>query len=126
MKKPKKLKKISNKGFRGYPVATISYYGPDNKIATKVAVGIVAGENEMPRDLKRWFKDSEIRNDLMVQDAILEFIRQNKVKSVVIADRIMGCPHEEGKDYPDGSKCPKCHYWANRDRFSGEINKRHI
>jgi len=27
-----------------------------------------------------------------------------------------GLPHEEGIDYPDGSSCPKCPYWAGRDR----------
>jgi hypothetical protein len=40
------------------------------------------------------------------------------VKTVVIADAIMGCPHEEGIDYPDGDSCPKCPYWAGRDRFA--------
>ena len=40
MKKSKKLKKLLNKGFRGYPIATIAYYCPDDKNATKVAVGI--------------------------------------------------------------------------------------
>jgi len=45
---------------------------------------------------------------------------ENEAKSVVMADRIMGCPHEEGVGYPDGSKCPKCPFWAIRDRFTGE------
>ncbi len=39
---------------------------------------------------------------------------------MVIADRIMGCPHEEGKDNPEGEVCPKCPFWANIDRFTGE------
>ena len=36
MKKSKKLQKLMNKGFRGYPIATIAYSGPDDKNATKV------------------------------------------------------------------------------------------
>lgn len=47
--------------------------------------------------------------------------KENEAKSVVMADRIIGCPHEEGVDYPDGSKCPQCPFWAIRDRFTGDI-----
>lgn len=122
MKKSKNLKKLLNKGFRGYPIATIVYYGPDDKNATKVAVGIVPYEHAEPTLLKRWInEDIDIRKDSITNEKISEFITENKVKSVVMADRIMGCPHEEGVDYPEGSKCPKCPYWAIRDRFSGEI-----
>ena len=59
MKKSKKLKKLLNKGFRGYPIATIAYYGPDNKSATKVSVGIVLQENTESSPLKRWFNDQK-------------------------------------------------------------------
>lgn len=43
------------------------------------------------------------------------------VKSIVMADRIIGCPHEEGIDYPDGQVCPQCPFWAHRDRWSGDV-----
>jgi hypothetical protein len=39
-----RILKRAQKGFRGYPVATVAYYGPDNRKATKVAVGIIAHE----------------------------------------------------------------------------------
>jgi hypothetical protein len=121
MKKSKKLKKLLNKGFRGYPIATIAYYGPDDKNATKVAVGIVPNENVEPTILKRWFNEEiDIRKDRITNEEIIEFIKEHEAKSVVMADRIMGCPHEEGVDYPDGAKCPKCPFWAIRDRFTGE------
>ena len=121
MKKPKKLKKLLNKGFRGYPIATIAYYGPDDKNATKVAVGIVPNENVEPTILKRWFNEEiDIRKDRITNEEIIEFIKEHEAKSVVMADRIMGCAHEEGVDYPDGAKCPKCPFWAIRDRFTGE------
>ena len=42
------------------------------------------------------------------------------MRSVVLGDRIMGCPHEEGVDY-EGDTCPECPFWAGRDRFSGEL-----
>jgi hypothetical protein len=28
--------------------------------------------------------------------------------------------HEEGMDYALNETCPRCPYWENRDRFSGE------
>ena len=40
-----KLAKKRDKGFCGYPVATVAFYGPDDTRATKVSVGIVAHED---------------------------------------------------------------------------------
>ena len=41
-----KLRKKAKKGFLGFPVATVSYYGPDNQRANKVAVGIIKTEGD--------------------------------------------------------------------------------
>jgi len=41
----KLLRKKARKGMRGWPVATIAFYGPNLNQATKVAVGIVPFEN---------------------------------------------------------------------------------
>src|ERR1700757_2408239 len=51
----KRLGKKARRGFRGYPVATIAVYGPDDTIATKLAVGIVPSEHAEVSDLRRWF-----------------------------------------------------------------------
>jgi hypothetical protein len=40
----KRLAKRAKKGFRGFPVATVAFYGPDNRRASKLAVGIVLAE----------------------------------------------------------------------------------
>ena len=122
MKKKKSLKKLANRKFKGYPVATIAYYGPDDQHASKVAVSIILREDEEVSAIKRWFtEDSDIRRDITIGNEILAFIKESRAKSVVMADRILGCPHEEGKDYPEGEKCPQCPFWANRDRFTGEV-----
>jgi hypothetical protein len=39
-----KLNKKAKRGFQGYPVATITYYGPDDRRASKVSVGIIREE----------------------------------------------------------------------------------
>ena len=118
----KALQKKSRRGFSGYPVATVAFYGPDDKMATKVSVGIVAGDDEEPIALERWFSEKgDVRHDHIILEHILQFIKSQRPKSVVMTDRIIGCPHEEGKDYPDGEKCPRCPFWANRERWTGEI-----
>lgn len=116
------LTKRSNRGFRGYPVATVAFYGPDDGRASKVAVGIVTREAAEPAELARWFSDdSGVRDDVGINQAIVGFIERHSVKTVVVADRIIGCPHEEGIDYPSGGECAECPFWASRDRWSGEV-----
>ncbi len=107
----------------GYPLATIAYYGPDDQFASKVAVGILLTENDDDvNDMKRWFSDRlDVRNDPVINNQILEFIESYQVQRVATMGRIIGCPHEEGIDYPTGEKCPQCSYWKNRDRWTGEV-----
>jgi hypothetical protein len=113
---------MAKRGFRGYPIATVAFYGPDDTRASKVAVGIVLGEDEDPALLERWFSDpQDVRRDPTIGAEIVQFIGQNSAKSVVVTDRIIGCPHEEGVDYPAGEWCPLCPFWKGRDRFTGEL-----
>jgi hypothetical protein len=114
-------KKVSN-GFAGYPLATIAYYGPDNQRASKVAVGIIQEEGGDAAVLERWHSESEdVRTSPDILKEVLDFVSRYGVKSVIVAGGILGCPHEEGKDYPEGEKCPACKYWENRDRFNGNV-----
>ena len=127
MTKPKRrsrspLEKKARRGFRGYPVATVAFYGPDDQRASKVVVGIVPAEDREAEQLQRWFaEEGDVRQDATIGEEILAFIRDHGAKTVVTADRIIGCPHEEGTDYPEGQVCPRCPFWAHRDRWSGEI-----
>ena len=116
------LEKRARRGFRGYPVATVAFYGPNDQQATKVAVGIVRGESVEADPLERWFSEqSDVRSDPDIAGQIAAFIETHAVKSVVLVDRIIGCPHEEGVDYPVGTACPQCPFWASRDRWSGKL-----
>ncbi len=116
------LKKKARRGFRGYPVATIAFYGPNDKNASKVAVGILTKEDADPDVLERWFAgDRDVRADPAVAHEILEFIQRHGAKSVVMTDHIIGCPHEEGLDYPEGRVCPQCPFWEHRDRWTGDV-----
>ena len=116
------LEKQSRRGFRGYPLATVAFYGPDDQRATKVAVGIVPAEGVEADPLQRWFSEhTDARSDPGIARQIGEFIETHAAKSVVLVDSIIGCPHEERIDYPEGTACPQCPFWANRDRWSGKL-----
>ena len=68
--------------------------------ASKVAVGIVTDESGEVEELDRWSsEETDVRSDLDIAEAIDAFIRSREVRSVVMTDRIIGCPHEEGIDY---------------------------
>jgi len=115
------LAKRAKRGFRGYPVGTVAFYGPTAERATKVAVGIVVREGAKVDIMKRWrSEEHDLRLDEEIGFEISAFLREHGVLSVTMFDRIIGCPHEEGIDYPEGEACPECPYWSGRDRFSGE------
>jgi hypothetical protein len=119
------LEEKARRSMAEYPVATIAYYGPDFLFASKVVVGIILTEkDEYVEELKKWFsKGVDVRKDVSINREILELIKENGVKRVTMVDRIIGCPHEEGIDYPEGEACPQCPYWENRDRWTGELLK---
>jgi hypothetical protein len=56
---------------------------------------------------------------ISIPGEVLALITEAGVKSVVMTDRIIGCPHEEGIDY-EGATCPACPFWAGRDRWTGK------
>jgi hypothetical protein len=117
----KRFGKRARRGFRGYPMATIAFYGPDDRRASKVVVGILLHEDEEPAQMRRWTSDEwDVRNDSAIAGAILKLISEFDVKTVAMTDRIIGCPHEEGIDY-EGQTCPACPFWADRDRWTGEV-----
>src|SRR6266540_2767617 len=100
------LAKKARRGFRGFPIATIAYYGPDNIRASKVAVGIVRAEGADPEMTRLFSDEGDIRKDMEIGDEILNLLNIYGVQSVIVKEGIFGCPHEEGIDYPDGEVCP--------------------
>jgi hypothetical protein len=116
----KRLYKKAKKGARGWPLATVAFYGPNLSQATKVAVGIVPGANVEPQEMRAWLVESgDVRFDQEIARQILTFIEEHGAISVVMSDGIMGCPHQEGLDY-EGPWCPQCAFWHGRDRFTGK------
>ena len=117
----KRLAKKAKKGFRGYPVGTIACYGADNRRATKLVVSIVEHDGAEPSEIRKWYaEEGDVRDTLEIMEQTVGFLEQHGARSVVMPDRIIGCPHEEGIDY-EGQTCPQCPFWANRDRWTGQV-----
>ena len=111
---------LARRGNRGHPLATIALYGPDDRRVSKLVVSIIAYDGDEDGPMRKWFSQGDVRRDPGIQAEALEFIAANSVRSVVMADRIIGCPHEEGTDYPLGEECPQCPFWHGIDRWTGE------
>lgn len=95
------------------PVATVAYYGPDDKTATKVTASIVREWGKGPTELKHWW-GQDVTRDLGIQQQVADFIATHGAKSVVVTEGIIGCPHEEGIDFPSGQECPYCPFWRGK------------
>ncbi len=120
-RRPTALEKKARRGHRGYPAATLAFYGRDASRASKVAVGIIPFEGAEPSELERWVSETDdVRHDVTIAREIHRFLEVHGAKTVVLSPGIIGCPHQEGPDYPVGEVCPRCPYWANRDRWTGE------
>ncbi|HAS6957203.1 hypothetical protein [Vibrio vulnificus] len=117
----KALNKKVRKGDKGFPVATVAFYGPDNTVATKLVCAIIPYDGADPEPMKKWFKETDIRKDELILKEVLAFIENNGAKTVSMVEDVIGCPHEEGIDYPEGEHCPQCLYWKGKDRFAGTM-----
>src|SRR6058998_3216879 len=90
----RRLRKKARKGLRGWPIATIAFYGPNLSQATKVAVGIARSEDAGVEEMRDWKVDrGDVRADPGIAREILEFIEQHGVLSVAMTGGIIGCPH---------------------------------
>ena len=84
---------------------------------SKAAVAVIIAPDTEPAALQRWFAESgDVRNDAAIFEEIALFLRDHEVHTVAMTKEMMGCPHEEGIDYPEGEACPECPFWAGRAR----------
>jgi hypothetical protein len=92
-----------------FPVGTVACYGPDDAITTKIVAGIISEEGAEPI-IKRWVA-TDVTTNPKVRREIDRFFKKHAVKRVAMSQGNMGCPHEEGKDFPLGGDCPFCPWW---------------
>ena len=63
--------------------------------------------------MKRWVS-SDVATSPKVQRELKNFFMKHGVKQVVMSEGNMGCPHEEGLDFPSGEECPFCEFWRGK------------
>jgi hypothetical protein len=95
-----------------YPVGTVALYGPDDKTTTKIAAGVILHDGA-EAIIQRWVA-TDVMTNPKVQQELKEFFSQHGVKSVTMSQGNMGCPHEEGEDFPHGEDCPFCPFWKGK------------
>jgi len=92
-----------------FPLATITYHGPNPEQATKLTVGILKDKEQSPV-IKSWTGDN-IAGDEAAAREIALFLQTNNVARVLTSEWVLSCPHEPGQDYPEGEHCPHCPDW---------------
>jgi hypothetical protein len=103
-------------------IATLAEYGPNNKFCSKIVVSILDRHSNEIVEIRKWHSDGQdLRSDALIVDEIKKFLSKYNPNKAITMGKIIGCPHEEGVDYPESGKCPECKYWMNRDRFTNEI-----
>jgi SEC-C motif len=102
-----------------YPIGTVALYGPDDKTTTKIAAGVITSPTAEPI-VQRWVA-TDVTTNPKIQREILEFFTEHEVKSVAASAGNMGCPHEEGDDFPEGGDCPFCPFWTGKQGSNSKV-----
>ena len=92
-----------------YPIGTLAYYGPDDQTCTRISASVVNAPNARPQ-FRHW-QEADVCVDPQVAAEIGEFFKLNGVQDVVMTESVIGCPHDEGVDYPEDGVCPHCPFW---------------
>jgi len=95
-----------------FPIGTVAFYGPDDTTTTKIVVGVIKEDGAEPI-IKQWVA-SDVQTNPKMQREIEKFLTKHRVRSVSVSEGNMGCPHEEGEDFPVGGDCPFCPWWKGR------------
>lgn len=86
-KSQKRISKRVKRGFQGYPLISIQYFGPSEVLATKVEVGFIQEENAEPM-LETFNSESDIRQDETVQTTIIKIIDRVDAKTVTLQEKV--------------------------------------
>jgi hypothetical protein len=110
----KGLERRARRGFQGYPLGIIAFYGYNDKSAVKAVIGIITEAGGAPEHIKKWvYEKGDLRKDVASIKELFRYLEAHEVRSVALTPGIYYCPHEPGIDFPQGSTCPICPFWSN-------------
>jgi len=119
------LKKRTRRGFRGYPIATVAYYGPDDRTVNRISVGIIA-EDGGEADMRRFYGEpgQNIRDDIPIHRAVVDHIKARKVVSVALLDQVNGCSCHDDDEMPAAVRCAvPCTFWEDVERPTDRLQR---
>jgi hypothetical protein len=80
-KAKKRIAKQIKKGFDGYPVVTLAYFGPTAELATEVVISFVLAAGEAPQE-QRFVSKQDVREDETIQSVLIKIIDRAEAKTV--------------------------------------------
>ncbi|MEH6709580.1 MAG: hypothetical protein V7733_00080 [Paraglaciecola polaris] len=86
-KAQKRIEKRVKRGFHGYPMISIRYFGPTAEQATKVEVAFIEQEAAEPM-VENFSSTGDIRKDETVQTTIIKIIDRVDAKTVTLDEKI--------------------------------------
>ena len=86
-KAQKRISKRVKRGFNGYPLISIEYFGPSEALATKVEVCFIEQENAEPM-LETFNSETDIRQEETVQTTIIKIIDRVDAKTVTLNESV--------------------------------------
>lgn len=86
-KSQKRISKRVKRGFHGYPMISIAYFGPSESLATKVEVGFIEQENAEPM-LETFSSETDIRKNETVQTTIIKIIDRVDAQTVTLDEKV--------------------------------------
>lgn len=81
-KAKKRIAKYVNKGVKGYPQISLSYFGKNTDCATEVAVQFTLEEGAEVQE-ERFSSDTDIRENEVIQTTLLKIIERANVNTVI-------------------------------------------
>lgn len=80
-KAKKRIAKKIHRGFKGYPLVSIAYFGETPEQATEVAIQYIEEEGAEPQE-QRFTSKTDVREDESIQTVLLKIIERANANSV--------------------------------------------
>ncbi len=80
-KAKKRIAKQVKKGFDGYPMLTLAYFGATADCATEVEVSFLADATTEPQ-MQKFSSSSDVREDETIQSVLVKIIERAEPKTV--------------------------------------------
>ena len=80
-KAKKRIAKLINKGFGGYPHIELAYFGASAQCPTDVVVSFIMAEGEPPQQ-QRFVSKQDVRDDEAIQSVLIKIIERANANTV--------------------------------------------